>query len=222
MIARMARSRRCVSNTATLEVSPAMPMPREEDDDLFHDVDDVDFEEDASDEAADEDDGESEKKTKKKKTAKKKSTASKSAKTAKTAKKKTAKKAKKKAAKKAKKKPADDGFGAGLDLDAEEAEESPAEAAEEAPAAEPEAEPAEAAEAEASEEDGADEFGRTPPAADHAVHVYELGRLKRTLDRDFTAEEAHAFADSYSKVSKHYGRKAVASKKDTQPAKVLD
>ncbi len=230
-----------------------MPMPREEDDDLFHDVDDVEF-----DDSADE--------KPKKKTAKKKAAKKKVAK--KVAKKKTVKKKKakrvsvaddegvkvKKAPARRKKKAApkkDDGegFGAGL-FDGEDtpkptkAKAAPAEddsakpeateekpkrrrgpkkrvAKAEKPPVEDEPLTEEVAEEAASEDDTTDEYGRPEPVANYVVHVYELGRLKRTIDRDFTPELAEKYAVEFSRTAKKYGRKAIAGKKDTQPAKEL-
>ena len=199
-------------------------MPREDDDDLFHDEDDVDFDDEQA--AEDSDEEQAEAKAKKKKTAKKKSATKKTAKK-KAAKKKAAKKSPKKKAKAPRKKVADDGFAAGLDLEESNGAADSAVEDQEPPQDEDvkqtgaEKAGGEKTGGDASETD-ADEYGRPEPQSDHMVHLYDLGRLKRTLDREFTAEEAHAFADRYSKVSKNYGRKAVAGKKDTQPAKVID
>lgn len=66
-----------------------------------------------------------------------------------------------------------------------------------------------------------DEYGRPEPVANYVVHVYELGRFKRTVEREFTPEAAEAFATEYSRTSRQYGRRALAGKKDTQPAKEL-
>jgi hypothetical protein len=54
------------------------------------------------------------------------------------------------------------------------------------------------------------------------VHVYEHQRLKRTIDRDFTPEDAELFAAEYSRTGKSYGRTAMAGKKDTEPKKRVD
>lgn len=67
-----------------------------------------------------------------------------------------------------------------------------------------------------------DEFGRPAPLANYVVHVYEHQRLKRTIDRDFTPEDAELFAAEYSRTGKSYGRTALAGKKDTEPKKRVD
>ncbi|QDT67363.1 hypothetical protein MalM25_02600 [Planctomycetes bacterium MalM25] len=209
-----------------------MPMPREEEDDLFHDVSDVDFVDDDGEEKP-------KKKTAKKKAATKKAPKKKTAK--KTAKKTTKKKAArieiddapapKKAPKRRKKKakPADepvkpeDAFGAGLFGDEPDEEvstpvaETPAE-----PKPSPKPEPAAEAAPAPSDAESTDEYGRPEPVANYVVHVYELGRLKRTIARDFTPEAAEAYATEFSRTSKRYGRQAVAGKKDTQPVKELE
>jgi hypothetical protein len=234
-----------------------MPMPREEDDDLFHREADVDF---------DDADEKPKKKTAKKKVAKKKTAAPKKAAAA--APKKTAKKKVKRAPvveeveeyeeeeeveapaprKSAKKKPAkvvidkpvpikkkapakparpakSARFGAGLFDEVEEEHEAvPQEPPkkDEVPAVdfqrefvEPENQPEE------KPAEKVDEYGRPEPQANYVVHVYELGRFKRTIDRDFTPELAEAFATEYNRTAKRYGRKSIAGKKDTQPAKEL-
>lgn len=237
-----------------------MPMPRDEDDDdLFHSVDDVEFADDAGEE----------KKPAKKKTAKK--VATKKAVIKKTVKKKTIKKKVKRVSvsadedkpaprKRRKKvikaeKPAEESFGAGLfDSEAEEVTEErteektekapekkaparrkrstrkPARAETAAPAAQeravetPADEPQAENQAEAAPKNGekTDEYGRTEPVANYVVHVYEFGRLKRTIDRNFTPELAEAYVTEFCRTSKRYGRQAVAGKKDTQPAKELE
>lgn len=229
-----------------------MPMPREDDDDLFHDEADVDFADDAVEEAP-------KKKAAKKKTAKKAATAKKGAKKKAAPKKKAASKDDGEAPAKPKKKAkrvvasADDEpaprprkkkksapkpkkqqsvFGEGL-IDPPEGGHAEETAEKEPKAKAPERDsekplddaPAteEAAQANAESGDQVDEYGRpTEAAANYVVHLYELGRLKRTFDRDFTAEDAEAFATEYSRTSKRYGRQAVAGKKDTQPVKVLE
>lgn len=225
-----------------------MPMPREEEDDLFHREDDVEFD-DASDEKP-------KKKMAKKKTAKKKVATKKTAKK-KVAKKKKAKrvtvsddeiKVKKTPARRKKKaapkKPEGDdaGFGAGL-FDSEETEAETQETAKESngngsddkpkqrrssktrstKSEKPAKEEALATEEStgSGEDEKADEYGRPEPVANYVVHVYELGRLKRTIDRDFTPELAEKYAVEFSRTAKKYGRQAVAGKKDTQPAKEL-
>jgi hypothetical protein len=58
----------------------------------------------------------------------------------------------------------------------------------------------------------------TGPPADHAVHIYEFGRLKRTIARKFTDEEAVGFAEEYTRTGKAYGRYAVATPDDEEPS----
>ena len=67
-----------------------------------------------------------------------------------------------------------------------------------------------------------DEYGRTEPAANYVVHVYEQKKFKRTIDRPFTPEDAEAFATEYNRTSKSYGRLAVTGKNDAKPKKSLD
>jgi hypothetical protein len=56
------------------------------------------------------------------------------------------------------------------------------------------------------------------PQADHLVHIYEYGELKRTIARKFTDEEAVSFAEEYTRSNKAYGRYAVAMPEDEQPS----
>jgi hypothetical protein len=56
------------------------------------------------------------------------------------------------------------------------------------------------------------------PPADHVVHIYEYGKLKRTIPRKFTDEEAVSFAEEYTRTGKAYGRYAVATPEDEEPA----
>ena len=56
------------------------------------------------------------------------------------------------------------------------------------------------------------------PPADHVVHVYEYGKFKRTIPRKFTDEEAVSFAEEYTRTGKAYGRYAVATPDDEEPA----
>ena len=58
----------------------------------------------------------------------------------------------------------------------------------------------------------------TGPPADHVVHVYEYGEYKRTIPRKFTDEEAVSFAEEYTRTGKAYGRYAVATPEDEEPA----
>ena len=71
-------------------------------------------------------------------------------------------------------------------------------------------------------EEPVDEYGRTEPAANYVVHVYEQKKFKRTIDRPFTPEDAEAFATEFNKTSKNYGRFAVTGKNDAKPKKSLD
>ncbi len=68
-----------------------------------------------------------------------------------------------------------------------------------------------------------DEYGRpeTPPA-NYVVHIYEHKKLKRTIDRPFTPEDAEAFATEFNRTSKNYGRMAITSKNDATPKKKID
>jgi hypothetical protein len=226
-----------------------MPMPREEDDDLFPSEADVDFDDDAAE------------KPRKKKAVKAKSTDDEAPKR-KTAKKKVAKKVtpaadaevkpvRRKAAKKKAVRPVDevddtptDESGdplVALSDDSARGKSLPGFGARPArkPALAPVEEPSGKVDAAGSSvakpstdgaadgepgavDDTADEYGRPRPQANYAVHLYEFGRYKRTIEQDFTPEEADAFATELSRTAKHYGRQAVAGKKDTAPAKVLD
>jgi hypothetical protein len=56
------------------------------------------------------------------------------------------------------------------------------------------------------------------PPADHVVHVYEYGALKRTVGRKFTDEEAVSFAEELTRTGKAYGRYAIATPDDEEPA----
>lgn len=56
------------------------------------------------------------------------------------------------------------------------------------------------------------------PPADHVVHIYEYGTLKRTIPRKFTDEEAVNFAEEYTRTGKNYGRYAVATPEDEEPS----
>jgi hypothetical protein len=67
------------------------------------------------------------------------------------------------------------------------------------------------------EESVPDPVGIGPPA-DHVVHIYEHGKLKRTIPRKFTDEEAVNFAEEYTRTGKNYGRYAVATPEDEEPA----
>lgn len=73
-------------------------------------------------------------------------------------------------------------------------------------------------------EEGAevDEYGRPSPTANYVVHIYEYSKLKRTIDRPFTPEEAEAFCTEYNRTGKSYGRVSVAGKNDVKPKKALE
>ncbi|HEY3394095.1 MAG TPA: hypothetical protein VGK58_15385 [Lacipirellulaceae bacterium] len=74
----------------------------------------------------------------------------------------------------------------------------------------------------AESEEPVDEYGRTAPAANYVVHIYENKKFKRTIERPFTPEEAEAFATEYNRTAKSYGRIATAGKNDAQPKKTLE
>jgi hypothetical protein len=87
--------------------------------------------------------------------------------------------------------------------------------------AEPEQEAAPVADEEPVEEEVAQEQPAPEPVgppADHVVHIYEYGQLKRTIPRKFTDEEAVSFAEEYTRTGKAYGRYAVATPEDEEPA----
>ena len=56
------------------------------------------------------------------------------------------------------------------------------------------------------------------PPADHVIHIYEFGQLKRTIPRKFTDEQAVGFAEEFTRTNKAYGRYAVATPDDEEPA----
>jgi len=56
------------------------------------------------------------------------------------------------------------------------------------------------------------------PPADHVVHIYEFGVLKRTIPRKFTDEQAVGFAEEFTRTNTAYGRYAVATPDDEEPA----
>lgn len=100
---------------------------------------------------------------------------------------------------------------------------APKQVEEEPLAAEEEVDQDEATEAPVAEgEEALDEFGRPAPVANYVVHIYEYRKLKRTIDRDFTPEDAEAFATDYNRYAKAYGRVAVAGKKDVPPRKSVE
>jgi hypothetical protein len=61
----------------------------------------------------------------------------------------------------------------------------------------------------------------TGPPSDHVVHIYEFGKLKRTIPRKFTDEEAVGFAEEYTRTGKSYGRYAVATPEDEEPSQTF-
>ena len=56
------------------------------------------------------------------------------------------------------------------------------------------------------------------PPADHVVHLYEHGKFTRTVQREFTEDDAEAFATEFNRTSASHGRHAVAASKDAAPA----
>lgn len=61
----------------------------------------------------------------------------------------------------------------------------------------------------------------TGPPADHVIHIYEFGKLKRTIPRKFTDEQAVGFAEEFTRTNKAYGRYAVATPDDEEPAETF-
>jgi hypothetical protein len=55
------------------------------------------------------------------------------------------------------------------------------------------------------------------PPTDHVVHIYEFGDFKRTIQREFTDEDAIKFAEEFNRTSKNYGRHAVPVERDEEP-----
>jgi len=56
------------------------------------------------------------------------------------------------------------------------------------------------------------------PPTDHVVHLYEFGDFTRTIPREFTSEDAEAFAIEYNRTSSPHSRQAVAAGKDEEHA----
>lgn len=127
-------------------------------------------------------------------------------------------------------------FAHGLDLDDEEdddapfveqpAKSKPAPAAKAAPIpksafTEPAAELEPAPEAEVEAEEAAAPAVPAGPPADHVVHIYEFGVLKRTIPRKFTDEQAVGFAEEFTRTNKAYSRYAVATPDDEEPSKTF-
>ena len=115
-------------------------------------------------------------------------------------------------------------FAHGLDMDDDEDEdEAPVAAKPAAPA--PPARPAAVVEETPAFEAKAEEPEAAPappeptgPPADHVVHIYEFGVLKRTIPRKFTDEQAVGFAEEFTRTNKAYGRYGVATPDDEEPA----
>lgn len=114
-------------------------------------------------------------------------------------------------------------FAHGLDMDDEEDDDEPpvaAKPAAPAPPARPAAiEETPVFEARAEEPEAAPAPPEpTGPPADHVVHIYEFGKLKRTIPRKFTDEQAVGFAEEFTRTNKAYGRYAVATPDDEEPS----
>jgi hypothetical protein len=96
---------------------------------------------------------------------------------------------------------------------------------EEPPVDEPAPEPVMSALPIEEEEEVAFEAAPAPqpagPPSDHVVHIYEYGKLKRTIPRKFTDEEAVGFAEEYTRTGKSYGRYAVATPEDEEPSQTF-
>lgn len=82
--------------------------------------------------------------------------------------------------------------------------------------AEEEEDDEEEAEAETGEEESP-----PPTPADHVVHIYECGKFKRTIEREFTAEDAEEFASDYNRTARPYSRFALAAKAKARPKKTV-
>jgi len=59
------------------------------------------------------------------------------------------------------------------------------------------------------------------PPTDHVVHVYEYRKLKRTINRAFTSDDATAFAAEYNRTSAAHGLAAVAGDREQTPSETL-
>lgn len=81
------------------------------------------------------------------------------------------------------------------------------------------------ADEEEAEEESAEEAKEkeSPPAqpTDHIVHIYEYGKFTRTIEREFTAEDAEAFASDYNRTARAYSRFAMAAKAKSRPKKTV-
>lgn len=56
------------------------------------------------------------------------------------------------------------------------------------------------------------------PPTDHVVHLYECREYKRTINREFTSEDAAAFVVEFNRTSAAHSREAVAANRDEKPA----
>ena len=88
------------------------------------------------------------------------------------------------------------------------------------------AKPRTAAKVDGAAEDESEEQKKEPeeppgPPADHSVHVYEFGKFKRTIVREFTSDEAAAFVAEFNRTSSVHSREAVAASRDEKPAPSL-
>ncbi len=201
-------------------------MPRDDDDDLFDGefdfVDDDDFDSDVDDSNDESDDDSDEKPVKKRKTVKKKVASSS------TPRKKAATPAPKKKTTKKKSAPRKKKSEAAEDESEEDDTAIPARAfaddfGEQTAAkdlAEEVIDATEVDEPDSDPETEGDEYGRVEPKRDFVVHVYEHRKFHRTLAFEFTPEDAAAFADTFNKTGRPYGRFAVPARSDT-PAKPL-
>lgn len=56
---------------------------------------------------------------------------------------------------------------------------------------------------------------------DHVVHIYEFGKFTRTINREFTSDDAEAFVVEYNRTSSAHCRQAMAAGRDDIPAEAL-
>ncbi len=68
----------------------------------------------------------------------------------------------------------------------------------------------------AAQQPAAEPEGPPPTPTDHVVHLYEFGTFYRTIQREFTEQDAVAFAEEFNRTSKSYSRAAVAASKDDE------
>ena len=71
----------------------------------------------------------------------------------------------------------------------------------------------------AVEEEAAPEVPAVP--TDHVVHVYEFGKYRRTIGREFTCEDAEAFAKEFNRTSAAHCREGIVGNKNEEPAQAL-